>query len=192
MLISPVPPPALPDLRSALRVACPGRALVSIQERGTARDTDLDRRAHGITLDVDHGDRGKMLGGLVRRLAGSLHLFDTGVGQQDHERGVVAPVLSPGRDQVLPLQIPAYAAELLVGQLEVLQQPAAADMGHPASLGRFRRDPRPGTPIAGEQDPGPDGGSLRWGRRCSRGRRRLLPVRADSRGERSPCRPIHT
>jgi hypothetical protein len=38
----------------------------------------------------------------------------------------MAPVFSPGRDQVLALQIPAYAAQLLIGQLEVLQQPAAA------------------------------------------------------------------
>jgi hypothetical protein len=86
--------------------------------------TGLDSRADGITLDVEHRDRGKMLGCLVRRLAGSLHLFDTGVGQQDHEWGVVAPVLSPGRDQVLALQVPAYAAELLIGQIQVLQQPA--------------------------------------------------------------------
>jgi len=61
-----------------------------------------------------------MLGCLVRRPAGSLHLVDADVGQQDHEWGVVAPVLSPGRDQARALQIPAYAAELLVGQFEVL------------------------------------------------------------------------
>jgi hypothetical protein len=78
-----------------------------------------------------------MLSRLIRRRAGSLHLFDAGVGQQDQEWGAVAPVLLPGRDQVLALQVPAYAAELLVGQLEMLQQPAAADMGRPASLGRF-------------------------------------------------------
>jgi hypothetical protein len=35
--------------------------------------------------------------------------------------GKCAPVLSPGRDQALTLQIPAYAVEFLVGQLEVLQ-----------------------------------------------------------------------
>jgi hypothetical protein len=99
--------------------------------------TDLDGRADGITVDVEHRDRGKMLGCLVGRLAGSLHLFDTGMGQQDHEWGVVAPALSPGRDQVLALQVPAYAAELLIGQIQVLQQPAAADMGHRAPLGRF-------------------------------------------------------
>jgi hypothetical protein len=51
--------------------------------------------------------------------------------------GVVAPVLWPGRDQVLGLQVPAYVTEFLIGQPEVLQQPVAADMGHPASLGRF-------------------------------------------------------
>jgi hypothetical protein len=34
-----------------------------------------------------------MLGCLVRRPAGSLHLFDTGAGQQDHEWGVMVPVL---------------------------------------------------------------------------------------------------
>jgi hypothetical protein len=61
----------------------------------------------------------------------------TGVGQQDHERCVVAPVLSPSRDQALALQIPADPAEFLIGQLQVLQQPAAADMRHPASLGRL-------------------------------------------------------
>jgi hypothetical protein len=99
--------------------------------------TDLDGRADGITLDVEHRDRGKMLGCLVRCLAGSLHLVDTGVGQQDHEWGVVAPALSPGRDQVLALQIPADGAELLIGQIQVPQQPAAADMGHRARLGRF-------------------------------------------------------
>src|ERR1017187_3314996 len=34
--VSRVPPPALPDLRPALRLAGPARPLVSVQERGTA------------------------------------------------------------------------------------------------------------------------------------------------------------
>jgi hypothetical protein len=91
-----------------------------------------------MTLDVDHGDRRKMLGCLIGRLAGSLYLLDTGVGQEDHEGGGVVPVLPSGRYQVLALQIPAYAAEFLVGQPGVRQQPAAADMGYAASLGRSK------------------------------------------------------
>jgi hypothetical protein len=36
MVVSRVPPPALPDLRPALRLAGSARPLVSVQERGTA------------------------------------------------------------------------------------------------------------------------------------------------------------
>jgi hypothetical protein len=35
-----------------------------------SRATDLDSGADGITLDVDHGDRRKMLGCLIGRLGG--------------------------------------------------------------------------------------------------------------------------
>jgi len=36
MMVSRVPPPALPDLRPALRLAGPARPLVSVQGRGAA------------------------------------------------------------------------------------------------------------------------------------------------------------
>jgi transposase len=44
-MIGRVPPPALPDLRSALRLAGPAWPLVSVQERGTAGAAARDRRA---------------------------------------------------------------------------------------------------------------------------------------------------
>src|SRR3989442_1791045 len=45
MMIGRVPAPALPDLRSALRLAGPAWPLVSVQERGTAGAAARDRRA---------------------------------------------------------------------------------------------------------------------------------------------------
>ena len=45
MMVSRVPPPALPDLRPALRLAGPARPLVSVQERGTAGLAARGRRA---------------------------------------------------------------------------------------------------------------------------------------------------
>jgi hypothetical protein len=67
-----------------LELACnrADRVQVEVTGRGRAAGsgvTGLDGRADGITLNVDHGDRRKMLGSLVWRLAGSLHLFDAGV-----------------------------------------------------------------------------------------------------------------
>jgi putative transposase len=44
-MVSRVPPPALPDLRPALRLAGPARPLVSVQERRTAGPAARGRRA---------------------------------------------------------------------------------------------------------------------------------------------------
>jgi len=44
-MISRVPPPALSDLRSALRLACPARPLAGVQERRTAGAAARGRRA---------------------------------------------------------------------------------------------------------------------------------------------------
>src|SRR6266700_7784263 len=45
MMISRVPSPALPGLRSALRLAGSARSLVGVQERGTAGTAARGRRA---------------------------------------------------------------------------------------------------------------------------------------------------
>jgi hypothetical protein len=45
MMISRVPPPALPDLRPAVQPACPARPLVSPRERGVAGAAARGRRA---------------------------------------------------------------------------------------------------------------------------------------------------
>ncbi len=45
MTVSRVHPPALPDLRPALRLAGPARPLVSVQERGAADAPARGRRA---------------------------------------------------------------------------------------------------------------------------------------------------
>src|SRR5215472_3918674 len=61
MMIGRVPSPALPDLRSALRLAGPAWPLVSVQERGTAGAAARDRRVgfHNPVMGVDLRRRGQ-------------------------------------------------------------------------------------------------------------------------------------
>src|SRR5512132_221393 len=73
MMIGRVPSPALPDLRSALRLAGPAWPLVSVQERGTAGAAARDRRAapRSAHAPARLADRAVMAA-LIRLLPGKL------------------------------------------------------------------------------------------------------------------------
>src|SRR5215472_7369845 len=73
MMIGRVPSPALPDLRSALRLAGPAWPLVSVQERGTTGAAARGRCAapHSAHARLDWADRAVMAA-LIRLLPGKL------------------------------------------------------------------------------------------------------------------------
>src|SRR3954470_22676223 len=70
MMIWRFPSPALPDLRPALRLACPARSLTGLQERGAAGAAARDRRAapHPSPARAELG-RPAVFTALIERLA---------------------------------------------------------------------------------------------------------------------------
>src|SRR6266496_3080757 len=152
MMISRVPPPALPDLRPAVQLACPARPLVSLQERRVAGAAARGRRVapHPSPAPAGLGRPG----GAGR--AGPASATEAEGAPADHARhrpAVAPPLGSPEVD----LSAPDGPAAGQRRDHRALRAPGYRErfVGLPADPGRAAQARLPGRRI--HDPPGPQG-----------------------------------